>query len=67
MKKRKFIMDVVFDLMIADTITEINEIKSANVILFDQFPVLFRFALNAQQRIRRIENEKQLSWKTNLN
>lgn len=67
MKKRKFIIDVAFDLMAANSITEINEIKTANVVLFDCFPVLFRFSLNAEQRIRRIRNEKYLSWKTNLN
>ena len=67
MKKRKFIIDVAFDLMAANSITEVNQIKTANVVLFDCFPVLFRFSLNAEQRIRRIRNEKYLSWKTNLN
>ena len=67
MKKRKFIIDVAFDLMAANSITEVNQIKTTNVGLFDKFPVLFRFALNAEQRIRRIRNEKYLSWKTNLN
>ena len=60
-------MDVAFDLMAANSITEVNQIKTTNVVLFNQFPVLFRFSRNAEQRIRRIENEKYLTWKTNLN
>ena len=65
--KRRFINDVVIDLMGAKTSTEVREIKSANEVLFESFPVLFRFARNAEQRIRRVEQEKQLSWTNNLN
>jgi len=65
--KRRFILDVEIDLMGASSITEVNKIKSANVVLFDEFPVLFRFTRNAEQRIRRVENEKRLSWANQIN
>jgi hypothetical protein len=65
--KRRFVLEVWDDLMTAISITEVNKIKSANVVLFDSFPVLFRFARNAEQRIRRIENEKRMSWSNQLN
>ena len=65
--KRRFIIDVAIDLMGAKNITEVNAIKSANVVLFDEFPVLFRYSRNAEQRIRRVENEKRLSWANQIN
>jgi len=65
--KRRFIIDVAIDLMGAKNMTEVNAIKSANVVLFDKYPVLFRFSRNAEQRIRRVENEKRLSWANQIN
>jgi len=65
--KRRFIIDVAIDLMGAKNMTEVNAIKSANVVLFDEFPVLFRFSRNAEQRIRTIEREKMFSWANQIN
>ena len=50
--------------MSAQTTREVDDIILENLNFMDLYPESFKYARNAKNRIRRIQCQKRLSWKS---